>query len=94
MVLPGGKTLAIDREICKVKFLIENYSPLGQSNCTEIHSLHRQSDAIHNPAGKLKDYYFFFNRVSSISLAFFIRTVEYIPHNFFFLNSQLSGKIN
>lgn len=39
MVLAGRKTLAIDREICKVRFIIENYSPLGQSNCTEIHAV-------------------------------------------------------
>lgn len=39
MVLPEGKTLDIDREICKVRFIIENYSPLWQSNCIEIHAV-------------------------------------------------------
>lgn len=64
-----------------MRFIIKHYSPLGQSYCIEIHVFsfdnERQFTTLQ---AKHKEYYFLFNRNDPISLAFFISTVEYIPH--------------
>lgn len=94
MVLPGGKTLAIDREICKVKFIIENYSPLEQSNCTEIHAVSIDNQMQFTTLqGSLKTI-----------ISCLIGLVQFLWHfllelwNIYlaaiFFNSQVSGKIN
>ena len=94
MVVPGGKTLAIDMEICKVKFIIENYSPLGQSNCTEIHAVSISNQMQFTTLqGSLKTV-----------ISCLIGLVQFLWHfllelwNIYlaaiFFNSQVSGKIN